>query len=248
MGWNPEIGIPLAIAGLFVLALVYYFGRPRRPDQGRRTGLRDSGQRDGERVEPTLGEVPEQGELDVASLEGVDVDAIDDADRPQRPPPADPQRPAPGMRPNQAIDRIVTLFVSARAGETFSGANLIVAAEKAGLMFGDMGIFHRLLPGKPQAGPVFSMANMIKPGNFDMRRIDELRTPGVSFFMTLPGPLPALDAWDAMLPTAQRLAELLDGNVLDEERNALGRQGVAHIRDELRSYDRKQERSQIRLR
>src|SRR6516162_9501606 len=117
MGWNPEIGIPLAIAGLFVLALVYYFGRPRRPDQGRRTGLRDSGQRDGERVEPTLGEVPEQGELDVASLEGVDVDAIDDADRPQRPPPADPQRPAPGMRPNQAIDRIVTLFVSARAGE-----------------------------------------------------------------------------------------------------------------------------------
>jgi cell division protein ZipA len=51
-----------------------------------------------------------------------------------------------------------------------------------------------------------------------------------------------------MLPTAHRLAELLDGSVLDEERNALGRQGVAHIRDELRAYDRKQERSQIRLR
>ena len=157
-------------------------------------------------------------------------------------------RPAPGVRPNQAIDRIVTLFVSARSGQMFSGANLIVAAEKAGLTFGDMGIFHRLLPGKPQAGPVFSMANMIKPGNFDMRHVDELHTPGVSFFMTLPGPLPALDAWDAMLPTAQRLAELLDGSVLDEERNALGRQGVAHIRDELRAYDRKQERSQIRLR
>ncbi len=123
-----------------------------------------------------------------------------------------------------------------------------MAAEKAGLTFGDMGIFHRLMPGKPHSGPVFSMANMIKPGNFDMRRVDELRTPGISFFMTLPGPLPALDAWDAMLPTAQRLAELLDGNVLDEERNALGRQGVAHIRDELRAYDRKQERSQIRLR
>jgi cell division protein ZipA len=248
MGWNPSIGIPLVIAGILVLALIYFFGRPRRPDQGRRTGLRDSGQRDGERVEPTLGDVPEQGELDVAPLEGEEGDALSDGGRPQRPSPADPQRPAPGIRPNQAIDRIVTLFVASRAGETFSGANLIVAAEKAGLTFGDMGIFHRLLPGKPQTGPVFSMANMTKPGNFDMRRIDELRTPGVTFFMTLPGPLPALDAWDAMLPTAQRLAELLDGNVLDEERNALGRQGVAHIRDELRSYDRKQERSQIRLR
>jgi cell division protein ZipA len=152
------------------------------------------------------------------------------------------------VRPNQAIDRIVTVVVSARSGQVFSGANLIVAAEKAGLTFGDMGIFHRLLPGKPQAGPVFSMANMVKPGSFDIRHVDELNTPGVSFFMTLPGPLPALDAWDAMLPTAHRLAELLDGSVLDEERNALGRQGVAHIRDELRAYDRKQERSQIRLR
>ena len=241
MDWNPSIGIPLLIAGFVVLVLIYLFGRPRRPSQGRRS--RDAIQRDGERVEPTLGDVPEQGELEVDQAgEGDEIVAG------ERRTPADPQRPAPGARPSQAIDRIVTLFVAARSGDAFSGANLIVAAEKAGLTFGDMGIFHRLLPGKPQAGPVFSMANMIKPGNFDMRRIDELRTPGVSFFLTLPGPLPALDAWDAMLPTAQRLAELLDGSVLDEERNTLGRQGVAHIRDELRAYDRKQERSQIKLR
>jgi cell division protein ZipA len=41
-----------------------------------------------------------------------------------------------------------------------------------------------------------------------------------------------------MLPAAQRMSELLDGVVLDEERNALGRQRIQHIRDELRSYDR----------
>jgi cell division protein ZipA len=56
----------------------------------------------------------------------------------------------------------------------------------------------------------------------------------------------ALDAWDAMLPTAQRMAELLDALVLDEERNALGRQRIAHIRDELRAYDRQREQQQIR--
>jgi cell division protein ZipA len=246
MGWNPSIGIPLVIAGLIVLALIYFFGRPRKPGQGRRTPFsRDSVQRDGERVEPTIGDVPAQGELEVDLNTGMEVDAFG-VPRPTRT--SETPRPAPGVRPNQAIDRIVTLFVSARSGQMFSGANLIVAAEKAGLTFGDMGIFHRLLPGKPQAGPVFSMANMVKPGSFDIRHVDELHTPGVSFFMTLPGPLPALDAWDAMLPTAHRLAEQLDGSVLDEERNALGRQGVAHIRDELRAYDRKQERSQIRLR
>ena len=92
------------------------------------------------------------------------------------------------------------------------------------------------------------MANMVKPGSFDMTQIESLRTPGVSFFMTLPGPMSALDAWEAMLPTAQRLAELLDGRVLDEGRNALGRQRIAHLRDELRAWDRKQERGPIRPR
>ena len=53
--------------------------------------------------------------------------------------------------------------------------------------------------------------------------------------------LPALDAWETMLPTAQRMAELLDGVLLDDQRSALGRQRIAHIRDELRAYDRQRE-------
>ena len=157
-----------------------------------------------------------------------------------------PPRSDLGRRPAQLqVERIVTLFVVAREGEHFNGPNMVVAAEKAGLEFGDMGIYHRLVDGKRELGPIFSVANMLKPGNFDLGKLDTLRTPGVSFFMTLPGPLPALDAWDAMLPTAQRLAELLDGLVLDEERNALGRQRIAHIRDQLRGWDRDHEGKEI---
>jgi cell division protein ZipA len=157
-----------------------------------------------------------------------------------------PPRSDLGRRPAQLpVERIVTLFVVARDGGFFNGADLVVAAEKAGLEFGDMGIYHRLVDGKREMGPLFSVANMLKPGNFDLSRLDALRTPGVSFFMTLPAPLPALDAWDAMLPTAQRLAELLDGHVLDEERNALGRQRIAHIRDQLRGWDRDHEGKEI---
>jgi cell division protein ZipA len=157
-----------------------------------------------------------------------------------------PPRSDLGRRPAQLpVERIVTLFVMAREGQRFNGADLVVAAEKAGLEFGDMGIYHRLVDGKRELGPIFSVANMLKPGSFDLSRLDALQTPGVSFFMTLPAPLPALDAWDAMLPTAQRLAELLDGHVLDEERNALGRQGIAHIRDQLRGWDRDHEGKEI---
>jgi len=74
-----------------------------------------------------------------------------------------------------------------------------------------------------------------------MTRIGELATPGLTFFVTLPGPLPALDAWEAMLPAAQRIAELLNGELLDEDRNALGRQRVAGLREELRAWDRQHE-------
>jgi cell division protein ZipA len=164
------------------------------------------------------------------------------------PAPRIPPRSDLGKRPSQVpVERIVSLFVIAREGHLFNGADLIVAAEKAGLEYGDMGIYHRLVDGKREVGPIFSVANMLKPGSFDLSRVDALRTPGLSFFMALPGPVTALDAWDAMLPTAQRLAELLDGQVLDEERNALGRQRIAHIRDELRGWDRDHDGGEIRF-
>ena len=179
---------------------------------------------------------PEQFEQSLAQATGADQVAA----------PRVPPRSDVGRRPERLpVERIVTLFVVAREGNVFNGADLIVAAEKTGLEFGDMGIYHRLLDGKRELGPIFSVANMVKPGNFDLSRVDAMRTPGLSFFMTLPAPIPALDAWDAMLPTAQRLAELLDGQVLDEERNALGRQRVAHIRDELRGWDRDHEGREI---
>ena len=71
MSWNASIGIPLAIAGAIILALIYFFGRPRRPNQGRRMPpAREPGARDGERVDPTFGDVPDQAELDGSSRPG----------------------------------------------------------------------------------------------------------------------------------------------------------------------------------
>jgi cell division protein ZipA len=255
-----ELRIIIALIGIALVALIYFFGRPRKPGQGKRKLMQSEAS---ERVEPSLGEIDDaavdardmssaQHELDpglrdeLNRLGSTIADARDDA------PPAAPVRkgPLPGVRPpsTQPVDRIVTLHIAARPGETIHGPSLIVAAEKAGLVFGDKGIFHRLVAGRPEAGPIFSMANMVKPGSFDMREIEALQSPGMTFFMALPGPLPALDGWDALLPTAQRMAELLDASVLDEERNALGRQRIAHIRDELRAYDRKYESNQIKLR
>jgi len=128
MSWNASIGIPLLLAGVVVLALIYFFGLPRRPGQVRRMPFsRDQGARDNGRVEPTFGESPEQGELEVDANAQSGDDALLLPDRTERVA-SGPPRPAPGVRSQQSIDRIVTLFVAARSGATFSGTDLIVAA------------------------------------------------------------------------------------------------------------------------
>lgn len=249
------VRIIIAVIGILILLGIYFFGRPRRPGPGRRLVFR---KRADKRVEPVIGdtrdpgaddteaESPQQGELDVALQRELDrLGATVAADRKSKPAEVSSESAA-GQRPQAfPVDRIVTLFAIAHEGEVFRGSDIVVAAEKAGLRFGAMHVFHRLADGRPEAGPVFSMANMVKPGYFDMERIGDVATPGVTFFITLPGPLAALDAWEAMLPAAQRIAELLGGELLDEDHNALGRQRVAGLREELRAWDRQHEGSEI---
>jgi cell division protein ZipA len=225
--WMLRIGI--VVAGLLLMGAIYVFGRPRKPGQGRK--VRDER---GGRSEPRL----DAGGSPVSIDLGGPVLRDELPPEPTVPPPSGPEV---GKRDREEFDKIVTLYVAARAEQVLRGPDIVVAAEKAGLSYGYMNIFHRLADGRADGGPIFSVANIKKPGSFEMAEIQSLETPAIAFFLTLPAPIPALDAWEKMLPTAQRMAELLDGVVLDESRNALGRQRIAHLRDELRAYDRQHE-------
>lgn len=230
--------IAIAFAGLILIGAIIFFGRPRKQGQGKRVPRESIADAFAPRTEPTLG----------TQFSAADpVDNYDErATQPELHLDAEPTA-APsvssdlGKRVEESFEKIVTLYLAARAGAKLHGPDIVVAAEKAGLVYGHMGVFHRLIDNHPQRGPVFSVANIMKPGSFDMANIQAMETPAIAFFLTLPAPVPALDAWETMLPTAQRMAELLDGVVLDESRNALGRQRIAHIRDELRAYDRQRE-------
>lgn len=224
--WLLRIGI--LVAGIVLFGAIIYFGQPRKGGQGKRR----SG--DGERVEPRISD---------QFAHGVGLGVDDDAEQPELALGGDAPSASSelGRRPADDFEKIVTIYIAARAGEKLHGPDIVVAAEKAGLTYGHMNVFHRLVEGHPERGPVFSVANIMKPGSFDMAGIHELETPAIAFFLTLPAPVSALDAWEMMEPTAKRMAELLDGVVLDESRNALGRQRVQHIREELRAYDRQRE-------
>lgn len=272
---NDQIGLGLLILVIgfaVVLPLVYWWSTRRTParEQGR---IRASGRTP--RIEPVIGGNADadqdsgdgidhpHGPVEAASPDALDDDpptpaAVADAGSPE-PDGAMVEPPAPdlaalpeaarsdiGARPNQSFDRIISLFVRARGGHLLRGDDVMVVAEKVGLVYGNMGIFHRLVDGREKDGPVFSMANIAKPGSFDIRQMSSLETPGLSFFMTLPGPMPALDAWNTLLPVAQRVAQLLDADLLDESRNPLVEQAIGFVRNEMRQYDREQDKHNIR--
>jgi len=143
-------------------------------------------------------------------------------------------KPAPVAKPQP--DKIVTLFLQARDNHIITGVQLLDASLKSGLVFGERDIFHRIH--EEDVEPVFSMANLTKPGSFDKDAWNTMEIRGVTMFMTLPGPRNALDAWDAMLATSRRLAELLHADLLDDEHQVFTRERSLQIKEELREYER----------
>jgi cell division protein ZipA len=231
----------LILLGLAIIALIFLFGNPerkRKPRASRRTLGRSARSRDARhadkiRREPTLGETGAMGEGDgdAGVTDGGQGELnIGSGDSPQQP--AKPRRPA-----GPAPDRIVTLYLLAQDNHVISGAQLLEAAVKTGMDFGEMNIFHRTTEGDSR--PVFSLANAAKPGHFDRSAWHEFETGALVLFTTLPNPVFALDAWDAMLATARRMEGILNGELHDEDHHPFSRQREAQIREEMRDYDRK---------
>ncbi len=254
----------LIIAGVLILIGIVVFANPKRkakPARPRKPGKHAASRK---RVEPILDTetdaVSEQDAVDAMQQQSItgletadtnkpaeDASSVEkeqpgvthadyiDAGQTTVQPPAEvqakqPQAPVPGN------DQIVNLYVVGRQRHPISGMELLDAALKAGLNFGAQDIFHRLPQGSEK--PIFSMANLTAPGYFDRTAWNLFETQGVTLFMTLPGPTSALVAWDSMLATAERLAELLKAEVQDKQRQPLTRQSIAHQREAMRAFDR----------
>ena len=135
-------------------------------------------------------------------------------------------------------EKIVVIGVGAPEGRMFSGREVADAAQAAGLRHGEHDIFHRTVAAENGPVAMFSMANILEPGNFDPHHLDEIETPGVVFFLQLPSIFDGLIAFEQMLEAARDVARALRGHLLDERRCDLSAQAIEHIREELREYRR----------
>ena len=136
-------------------------------------------------------------------------------------------------------EEVLIINIMAFKGETFNGADLLDAVLKCGMRYGDMDIFHRYSDTKGEGALLFSMANMVKPGTFDLDAMDQFETPGVSLFMTLPLKADSMQSFDLMVECAHSITEALDGELKDEQRSVLTRQTIEHCRQRVRDFELK---------
>jgi len=135
---------------------------------------------------------------------------------------------------------VVVINVLARNGEEFQGAALKKLFEACGLEYGDMDIYHRHEQSDTTSPVQFSVANAVEPGTCKPGDMPTLVTPGISFFMSMPGPSNALQAFDFMLETAQCVVRNLGGELKDERRSVMTPQTIEHCRQRIREFERKQ--------
>jgi len=148
-------------------------------------------------------------------------------------------RPGPGKLPRDVDPEVFMLNVVARSPEGFRGEDILHILLACDLRFGDMSFFHRHEFEAGRGAIQFSVANMMQPGVFDIDNMADLNTPGLVFFLTLPGPEDMMKAFNYMLETAQAVARNLDGDVLDESRSVLTRQTLEHCRQQIRDLERR---------
>jgi len=145
----------------------------------------------------------------------------------------------PGRLPRDIDPEVFMLNVVSRNPAGFKGEDILQILLACDLRFGDMSFFHRHEFEAGRGAIQFSVANMMQPGVFDIDHMRQFNTPGLVFFVTLPGPQDMMKAFDYMLETAQAVARNLEGDVLDETRSVMTKQTLEHNRQQIRDLERR---------
>ena len=235
-----DLRLVILALGLALLGLIYLWGKWRaRNDEW---DLPPGADLHGERVLPD--EVKPEDEWEIIPLRAARNSRVDEGALEQMRGLA-PDNKIPGddiptltdvvgmAKPAKPMPEIVVvLTVMAKSGHSISSKALVDAARKSGLTYGNHRIFHRVV----NDTTVFSMANILEPGYFDLNAMEKFATPGIALFMRLPGKTAGTLAVQQMIDTARSMAQLLDARICDERRTPVTAQGFARLLEKARPY------------
>lgn len=147
--------------------------------------------------------------------------------------------PSVSEKEQPQAEEVLVISVICRDAAGFKGPALLQNILESGLRFGEMDIFHRHESMAGNGEVLFSMANAVKPGIFDLDDIDHFSTPAVSFFLGLPGPRHPKQAFDVMVAAARKLSQELNGELKDDQRSVLTAQTIEHYRQRIVEFERR---------
>ncbi len=151
------------------------------------------------------------------------------------------EEPAPTVaaaeEPSEPELQVIVLHVHALGDGEFVGDQLFTSMENNGLHYGEMDIFHRHVDMSGAGKVLFSVANIMQPGTLAHSDPALFTTKGISFFMTLPCFGEAEQNFNIMLATAQKIANDLGGNVLDDQRNMITPDRLKAYRKQVQEFD-----------
>jgi len=129
-------------------------------------------------------------------------------------------------------EKFVVIYVICGT-EKFPGQQLLESLVSAELSFGEMNIFHRMGQG---SYTLFSLANAVEPGSFDLKTMADDEIPGVTLFMRVHELADPVAVFDDMISVAQHLASEMDGYIKDDHRSDMTQQTIAHIRQGIQDW------------
>ncbi len=194
--------------------------RPERPERDNKRNKRK--------------DEPQQGDLNL-DVDGPSLFSARDEDFPD-------DKPAQRITEDKdqaPVEEVLVISVISRDESGFKGPALLQNILESGLRFGEMDIFHRHESMAGNGEVLFSMANAVKPGVFDLDDIDHFSTRAVSFFLGLPGPRHPKQAFDVMVAAARKLAHELNGELKDDQRSVMTAQTIEHYRQRIVEFERR---------
>ncbi|MEL0066430.1 MAG: cell division protein ZipA [Gammaproteobacteria bacterium] len=174
--------------------------------------------------------LPEVDELPVISATDTPAADTPAPDMPvaKAPPAKAPSEETPPSKP----EKFVVINILA-LDEPFPGQHLLEILVNADMSFGDMDIFHKLLP---DGEPAFSLASAVVPGTFNPATMETFSTPGVTLFMRVHELAEPVKVLDDMLAVAESIAVELGGEICDESRSVMTPQTIEHCRQSIQEF------------
>jgi cell division protein ZipA len=128
---------------------------------------------------------------------------------------------------------IIIMYIMAQPNTEFGGYDLQQSLANAGLIFGDMDIFHRYEDTSGKGQLLFSLASAVEPGTIDIANIGAYSTPGLCLFLDCNQHPYPMQSFTLMVHVAKQLAEELNGTVLSGKREPWTKAIESNLRDKL---------------